>query len=254
MADYTSKETFTLPSKGKIYNPPINPEVTLRSMTTMEDMERTSPSQLEYKNMSNIIQRCIVDNDEQKISVYDLCLGDYLFLLHKLRVVSFGPSYKIFTQCPKCGHSEVQTISLDDLDVLDDVDSMIELSTFTLPQSKLVITLKLQTPRMLDEIERLRTEYLTKNPDQVDPRLMITLMQLIDTVDGKKYTNRVQLENFVKTLPIRDANYIIKMADKINGKVGIDYSIVCHCGNSQCGNNFLSTFRYSQEFFTPSID
>ena len=33
-------ETFKLPSNGEIYEKPVNPEVTLRSMTTMEEMRR----------------------------------------------------------------------------------------------------------------------------------------------------------------------------------------------------------------------
>ena len=38
MADYTLRGTYTLPSLGKIYGyDNINPEVTLRSMTTVEE-------------------------------------------------------------------------------------------------------------------------------------------------------------------------------------------------------------------------
>ena len=36
MQNYTIAESYTLPSKGMVYNRQINPEITLRSMTTEE--------------------------------------------------------------------------------------------------------------------------------------------------------------------------------------------------------------------------
>ena len=34
MSNYVLTGTYTLPSLGKVYEPAINPEITLRSMTT----------------------------------------------------------------------------------------------------------------------------------------------------------------------------------------------------------------------------
>lgn len=34
MADYTISETYTLPSKGLVYDTPFDPHIKLRSMTT----------------------------------------------------------------------------------------------------------------------------------------------------------------------------------------------------------------------------
>ena len=59
MKEVSIKETFTLPSKGLVYDEKINPNITLRSMTTMEEMKRLSPSDLEYKTISEIIDDCI---------------------------------------------------------------------------------------------------------------------------------------------------------------------------------------------------
>ena len=36
----TNYEIFTLPSKGLVYEKPINPTVSLRSMTVMEEMKK----------------------------------------------------------------------------------------------------------------------------------------------------------------------------------------------------------------------
>ena len=86
MVDYTISEIFTLPSNGLVYDPPVAPEITLRSMTTADEMRRLSTSEYQYKPMSDIMNGCIVDGP--KLSTYDMCLGDYQFLLYKLRIVN----------------------------------------------------------------------------------------------------------------------------------------------------------------------
>ena len=97
----TIKETFTLPSKGLIYGQEINPKVTLRSMTTEDEMIRLSPSDSDYESSCELIDRCI--EGEFPIKTYDLCLGDYQFLLTKLWLVTYGSEYKVVIQCPNCG-------------------------------------------------------------------------------------------------------------------------------------------------------
>ena len=48
MADVSLKESFVLPSRGLIYGVEFDPKITLRSMTTMEEMKRQSPSDTPY--------------------------------------------------------------------------------------------------------------------------------------------------------------------------------------------------------------
>jgi len=105
----TIKEDFSLPSEGRIYGKTFNPDVTLRSMTVEDEMKRLSPSKNPYKNMSEIIESCIT-SEKLPISVYDLCIGDYTYLLHKLRVVTYGANYPIRYMCPKCGSIENDTL------------------------------------------------------------------------------------------------------------------------------------------------
>ena len=52
--DYTINQTFTLPSEGKVYSELVGPDITLRSMTTQEEMKRLSPSDMPYKNICEI--------------------------------------------------------------------------------------------------------------------------------------------------------------------------------------------------------
>ena len=53
--DFTISENYILPSLGKIYEEEFDPHITIRSMTTADEMKRLSPSELTYKNMCSII-------------------------------------------------------------------------------------------------------------------------------------------------------------------------------------------------------
>ena len=81
--DYTITGNFILPSKGKIYTPEIDPEVTLRTMTTAEEMKRMSSSDYPYKVMSNIIADCMVNGPD--LNPYDMCLGSYSFIIKSFK-------------------------------------------------------------------------------------------------------------------------------------------------------------------------
>ena len=111
--NYTIAESYTLPSRGKIYDEPVKATVKVRSMTTEEEMRRLAPTDTPYKVMSEIIEDCLVE--KPGISVYDMCLGDYQFLLHKLRIVTYGTEYRMMVTCPNCGETYETRISLDDL-------------------------------------------------------------------------------------------------------------------------------------------
>ena len=134
MANYTITEKFTLPSKGLIYSNPINSEVTLRSMTTMDELRRTSPSTKPYSSVCDLIKGCIVGN--LGIEVEDLCLADYQFLMHKLRIITYGPEYKMMTRCPFCGKIEDQIFNLESLELHEYYDGYNDLFKLHLVKSR----------------------------------------------------------------------------------------------------------------------
>lgn len=113
--DTTIYESFILPSKGLIYEEKIDPNISLRSMTTMEEMKRLSPTDMPYKVMSDIIEACM--EEKPPIHVYDMCLGDYQFLLHKIRIVTYGPEYKMAVRCPECKAVTESIANLESLEI-----------------------------------------------------------------------------------------------------------------------------------------
>ena len=251
MNDFTIANEYTLPSEGKVYNNQINPTFKLRSMTTLEEMKRLNHSDKPNKNIAEIIDDCLVENIG--ISAYDLCLPDFQYMLHKLRIVTYGPEYKLTTSCPWCGSANLHVVNLDDLLVNDfDEDLYSKYSSFELPHTKKLIKLRMQTPRILDDIATKVKDVKKKTPNiEGDPAFLFTLEGLIDTIDDVT-PDRFRILDFVRKLPMKDTNYIIKCAEKLNELFGLDKSLDHDC--SVCGMNYVGNFRTTAEFFRPSID
>ena len=247
--EYTIAEDFTLPSLGKIYKKEVSPYVKVRSMTTREEMQRLNPSDRVYKPLCDVIDSCLVESPG--ISCYDMCLGDYIYLLHKVRIVTYGPKYKTSTVCPYCGCSHDIEISLEDLDIKTYSEDILKYLEIDLPQTKHHVVIKPQTPRMLDEIELRAKEQKKKNSKGGDYSFLLYIQAMIDTIDGIK-PNIIQLEDFVSSLPMLDAQYILRYSEKFNEELGVDTRVQDTC--DICKLEFVSSFRITQEFFRPTLD
>ena len=211
--DYTISEFFTLPSQGKVYNELIDPQVELRSMTTAEEMRRLSPTDHVYENLCSIIDDCLVKGPN--ISSYDMCLGDYQFLLYKLRIVTYGADYNVQITCPYCRTEQSAVINLENLSINSYEDDIEKYRQFELPVSKKKIVLKMKTPRILDNIQDRLKEFRRKNNDKnLNASIIYSISSVIDTVDGRKI-NEAKLEEFIRTLPMKDTNFILNYSDKL---------------------------------------
>ena len=247
--DYTITESYTLPSLGKVYDREINPHIKLRSMTTLDEMKRLSPSDRPYENLAELIDDCLVEGPG--ISSYDLCVGDFQFLLHKLRIVTYGPMYKAQIVCPYCGIPTEEIINLEDLKVNEYSKELDKYFEIDLPISKKHIRLRMQTPRILDDVTIKTNELHKKAPDfKGDPAFLFTLQALITEVDGKR-PDPVKLEDWLKILPMKDTNVILIANDVLSRKVGIDTNFDTVC--KVCQLDSKSSFRFTSEFFRPTI-
>ena len=248
---YVFAEEYTLPSMGKVYDVKVNPVVRLKSMNTEHEMKRLSPSERPYKTLCEIIDDCLVDNPG--ISSYDMCMADYIFLLHKLRVATYGKTYDVTSVCPYCGSETKDAIDLDALEVkYYDKNNFAELTQFTLPRTGKQIKLVMQTPRMNDEIAIRSKELKRKSNGAVgDSALLYTLQMVVDTVDGKRM-DVITSEDFLRNLPMMDTNYIIQHAQKLVESFGVRTEVNRVC--SVCGLDYNSSFRLGPDFFRPEID
>ena len=243
----TIQESFTLPSKGLVYSQQINPKITLRSMTGEEEMLRLSPSDSEYEVIAQVIDACI--KEELPISSYDMCLGDFQYLLTRLWEVSYGKEYKIVIQCPNCNEITEAVVNLDKIELHELEDGEFNLdSEIELPVSKHKVRLTLQTPRLLDIVKEKAKNQRIKMKNNYNYELMFSAMSLISDVDGKTQ-NEMSKEAFVKKLPVKDVYYIINKGDELNRKVGLDNSVIAKC--SHCNYMIVTNFRLDPKFYGP---
>lgn len=244
----TIREDFTLPSLGKIYDKPVDPNIILNSMTTRDEMLRKAPTNTPYKVLSDIIESCM--QEKPAIHVYDMCFGDYVYLLHKIRIVTYGTDYTMTTYCPVCGNLEETTIDLEDIAVNEYKEGVLDLLEVELPVTHKKVKLLFETPRMIDKINNKVEEYKKKMPN-LDTTMLATLQEAIDTVDGNKLSY-IDKENFIMKLPARDAKKLMKSLEDFNREVGIDSRFIYTC--SRCNNEVLNFFRFSDKFFGSETD
>lgn len=247
--NYTIAEGFTLPSRGLIYDKKVEPQVELRSMTAKEEMQRLSSSTTPLKIMANIIEACLVE--KPAIHVYDLCVGDFEFLIQKLRIVTYDKMYKMEVRCPYCGQVIDTEIDLDQLVEKEfNIEEFEQLRNITLPRSNHLVSLNFQTPRMIEE-NQLKAKDMKRKYKGADKNfeLLITLTSAIDTVDGKKM-NQFELENFINNLPAIDMTKILNTLDSLNEYVGLDNTIYITC--DKCKEEIRTFFRFDDEFFRPT--
>lgn len=241
-------EHLCLPSKGMIYEEDISPEFELSSMKTKHEMLRLSATEESQKIMAQIIDDCIVG--DLGISSYDLCLGDFQYLLYKLRTVTFGPEYELQCKCPYCGFENTFTLNIDELEVKEYTDELVDLMELELPVSKNHIKFTMQTPRMLDRINaRVRDHNKRRHTTNENATLLYTIISSLEEIDGEP-VDMTTIEKWVRDLPMADTNAILYRIDEINNSLGIVLDSQETCG--VCGSSFIAPFRINNTFFRPT--
>ena len=248
MIDARIAETFMLPSQGKVYEEDVNPEVILSSMTTKHEMLRLSTNEDSQKLMADIIDDCI--QNDIGISAYDLCLPDYQFLMYRLREVTFGTDYEMVGICPFCGGRNNIALDLDSLTVREFDDSVLDLIEIDLPKSESTITITMQTPRILDTIDRQVKQARKKMKSRENPYILYSMLNSIVMKDGEPF-DTIKEEQWLRELPMADTNKIISSINKLNTSFGIDLAVDHVC--EVCGEEIIVPFRVNETFFRPTI-
>lgn len=199
--------------------------------------------------MADIIDDCMAE--PCGISVYDMCINDYQFLLHKIRVVTYGNDYKVTSTCPICSTKNEITLDLDKIEVRPFTEDCRKYLSFELPRTKDMITIKVITPRILDNIQ-IKSKEMKKQRQGFngDFEFLATLLGYIDTVNGETKPEYA-LEDYLMNLPMADTNYIDNMANAFSRSFGIANEIDFEC--SFCGLGYRNPFRITSEFYRPQI-
>ena len=226
-------EQFLLPSGGKFYGDNFDGNITLRAMTTIEERMRLG-SEDYYSTMSEIVNRCIVDNinpdGSYKIDSKRFTIFDFDAVCIKLRIISYGPLYSTEAVCTVCGHQFRHKADLRELEFKFVPDDFVEPYTIgPLPHSGDTLGCRFLRVQDKIDIERKAKEILSKEPNYVgNPEFELEMLHRIVTINGED-VDSIMGTKYIQHMISMDVNYYQENIDK-------DFYGVSVVGRTECPN------------------
>lgn len=238
--------TVTLPSKGLIYDGKIPASISMRGMTTKDEKV------LYASQGSNVFQKllksCITDPKDLDIS--KLIASDELYLVLQLRMITYGPEYKVDATCPICGKQNTYTIMLNDLTVNYLDDDFKEPIMVTLPKSGDTLALRILRNEDSEFVDRFSKKFAKQfGQDVRGVEFESRLAMYIKEVNGTPIDFETA-RDYVQNMFSRDSAEIRSAMQRI--LVGVDTTCVVDCVS--CGEEFAFGMPLTSEFFRPTFD
>lgn len=222
----TETETIVnLPSEGRFYANKTS-QVNITPIT-FEDEKQLSTS---VKNRINPVN-LIISKCTKGIDTNNLLLMDKLYLLLKIREISYGSKYPAGIACPKCSAETEVTIDLSDL-ITNKLD--IELTDpreVTLPKLKKPV--KVRFPRVYDE------QYLNSQE-----QIYNNIWRFVTELNGIK--DPVFINKAIPKMHIMDIKFMINHI--MRPDLGLDPRFMYECGF--CGATSEMAVPISENFFS----
>ena len=253
LSNYT-QEVY-LPSKGYL-NPEIPEGKLIQRCMMVADQKFLSSANLDPSSLTNELLRRTIESPEN-IDIGRLTTTDTLYLLFKLRVLSYGDNYKFRTRCPECGKKFETSINLAEL-LVDTLEPNYEdAMKQTLPVSGDTVYTRFLTNddvrTVKEELERRKR----RNPED-DSEFTLRLASMIRRVDLKKANSDgdkvlehpIDIQNYVEHLTDLDATAIRATTDNI--AYGIQPTVEVKCPH--CKEYVDININFGAGFFRPKYD
>lgn len=224
----TSNEiAVDLPSKNKYYTliDPAAP-ITIRAMTFKDEKAMVSNKNVDIDIINTLLSRCV-----SNISISQILLIDKLFLIMKIREVSYGDEYGATILCSSCRKNNNVKFNLAKLRVNYIPKGHTDPISTTLPILKKNI--KIRLPRILDEQYLVNTDSTVTN-----------LWRFIEEIEG--HTSKQIISKVAENLPLQDAHKVLNV---IGGDgLGIDTKVQFVC--DYCSHAEVIQLPITSDFFT----
>ena len=214
-----------LPSEGRFYSPK-NSEVTITSIKFEDEKQLASSSKNNINPVNLILTKCV-----KGVDINSLLLIDKLFLLLKIREVSYGSEYPAEITCPHCQSGSEIKINLSDLLINYIPQEISDPREIKLP--KLNKTAKVRFPRVSDE------DYLM-SPDGT----YANLWRFVTELNG--ITDPVFISKAIPKMHIMDIKYIISQIMRTD--LGLNPKFLFECGF--CGRDSKVEVPINENFFS----
>jgi hypothetical protein len=238
-------EEIELPSKGRFYDGttgPRNGKLHIRPMTGQEEeILATSRFVKKGQAMNMIFNKCI----QEDYNAEDFLTEDRTYLLIYLRGISYTPQYDVEVVCPGCDRRFGHTINLNELyvDACPD-DFHQNIMTDILPTSNIPFKYRLSTGADEQRIQDYR-ERKNKEATGTDDTLLYRSSMLILDLGG--ITNKNEILQLLKQLPINDVAYIRNTVSE--PPFGVDTDVDIYCPG--CLQEFTIDLPLEADFFFP---
>ena len=222
---------LALPSKAKFYSlPDPSQPITMRPMNFEDEKTIASltNSNTNEDPVNILLNRCV-----SNLKVNDLLLVDKVYLILKLREISYGHDFNASITCGACHKVTPVEFDLRTLPVNYFPDELAYPIELELPVAKKVVKLKL--PTVADE--RLVSDSAV---------VLNQIWRFIDSIDGQ--VNKELISEVVDLLPLKD---IHSMLDVIAGsEYGVQTQVQFQC--YECKENAVIELPITPDFFTVS--
>lgn len=179
-----------LPSENRVYTLPDPAALTTMRPMTFEDEKALVSAGQGQDPINIILGRCCTN-----LNVAELLPMDKLYLIMKLREISYGDEYNTLLVCPSCREENPTTIKLSQLNINPVPDDFCDPIDVFLPT--LNKTAKVRLPRLKDEKYMQTTEESLSN-----------IWRFVSQI--AEYGDKHIVSEVLKKLPIKDMRVILK--------------------------------------------
>jgi hypothetical protein len=200
-----------LPSRGKFYS---TGPITIRAMTFNDEKSMVSNTNVDIDVINTLLSRCV-----SNINIDELLLVDKLFLIMKLREISYGDDYKAVITCPACRKNNDIVFKLSELNIKympEDYENptCVHFPIMDKPG-------KIELPRVRDERYLSNVSVTTTN-----------FWRYLVDLDG--HTKKTILSKVIEKLPLKDAHVILNVLGGDGFGVDTKVQFICnHCSNTE---------------------
>ena len=225
----TEEVVVELPSKNLFYNLiEAGKPITIRAMTFDDERSMMSKKNVNVDVLNSLLARCT-----SNINVGNLLQMDKLFLIMKLRELSYGNEYNATINCNGCRKDNEIQFTLNEMPVRyleDDATDPVEVVLPVLGK-----TVKVRRPRVQDEHYFSNAEFAISN-----------LWRFVEEIDG--HTERGVVSKVIPELPLKDAHAVLEALSA--NEYGIDTKVRFVC--NFCSHNEIMELPITADFFTVS--
>lgn len=204
-----SDDTLTvldIPSRGKFYNGFKGIEI--KALTFLDEQNILTSKDNNNDLVSRLLEKTITG-----VNVDELLTMDKMYLLMKVREVSYGDSYDFNITCPQCNTEVKTSLELSEhLNMNQIPEELEDPRKFKLP--KLNVDIEVRFPRNREEIFLSSPEDFYKN-----------VYRFVTSIDGK--SDPVFISKALKRMHIRDTKKIMSEINK--GEYGVDPKFIFEC-------------------------